>query len=347
MELQQRIDGFLNLGSYLRTQTNGTVTDNGLNEAILKSTIENPWFREEDILFSLKEWARVLNEMNLKSWLGNYHDLTKTGNPLSIGLVMAGNIPMAGLHDVMCVLLTGNKAIVKLSHQDKRLIPYLTDKLAEFVPEFQGLVIYTDRLSEFDAVIATGSNNTARYFEYYFGKHPHIIRKNRFSAAVISNDTTDKELAELGKDVFTYFGKGCRNVSRLFIPEGYDLPRIMQALDLYPKVFEHHKYANNYHYYRTIFLINQETFLDNGFVILKEDKNLSAPMSTLFFEYYTSEKNLKKRLDEIKEEIQCIVGSTEPYVPFGKAQQPSLSDYADNVDVLEFLLSLKNPAGKN
>jgi hypothetical protein len=180
-------------------------------------------------------------------------------------------------------------------------------------------------------VIATGSDNTARYFEYYFRTKPHIIRKNRSSIAVLTGNETDDQLIALGKDVFSYFGLGCRNVSKLVVPEGYDFTRPLRLWEVYHDVSNHHKYVNNYDYNKSILLINGTHHFDNGFALLTPNEALVSPISVLY--YATS-------ADLASDKIQCIVGSGANYIPFGTTQEPTLTDYADNVDTLKFLTGL-------
>ena len=255
---------------------------------------------------------------------------------------VAGNIPLAGFHDLLSILVSGHALMAKLSSKDSVLPTFLADKLVEIEPKFAPAISLVPRLRGFDAVIATGSDNSARYFQYYFGKYPHIIRKNRTSCAILEGTENDEELRLLGKDVFSYFGLGCRNVSKIFVPEDFDPVRLVNAWDVYVDIIHHHKYHNNYDYQKSILLVNKIPFYDSGFVILQENEKLVSPISVVYLQRYTNLDALTTHLDEIEEKVQCIVGKTRPAnVPFGQAQEPELWDYADAVDTMKFLEELE------
>jgi hypothetical protein len=240
----------------------------------------------------------------------------------------------------MCSLITGNKVIAKTSSKDSDLIAYVAEMLCEINNEFSERINFTQgSLSGFDAVIATGSNNTSRYFEYYFGKYPNIIRKNRNSIAVIDGSESDYELKELGCDLFSYFGLGCRNVSKIYIPTGYELKNLIENWDSYADVIYNNKYANNYDFHKAVFLVNKEKFLDTGYLLLKEENAVSSPVSVLYYEYYDSKPELESNIEKHKTGIQCIVSKND--IPFGKSQNPNLWDYADGIDTIDFLLKIK------
>ena len=299
---------------------------------------KNAWFDRENCLMTLHHWAGLLKKENLSQWLSSYS--IKNIPQKRIALILAGNIPLVGFHDLLCTLLIGHTAIVKLSSNDKILLPFLISELKNLTPIFEDKIIFMEeKLTDFDAVIATGSNNTARYFEYYFGKKPHIIRKNRNSVAILTGEETKEELELLGKDIFTYFGLGCRNVSKIFIPENYDFTNFFQAIYSFHSVMNHQKYINNYDYNKAVYLMNLEQLLENGFLLLKEDKHYASPIATLFYEKYTNLSYLLESLTEDKELIQCIVsnGSFPNSITFGQAQIPSLRDYADGIDTIAFL----------
>ncbi|MCF8319264.1 MAG: acyl-CoA reductase, partial [Sphingobacteriaceae bacterium] len=252
------------------------------------------------------------------------------------------NIPMVSFHDIVCVLAAGHRALIKLSSQDKVLIPYVLDQLIAIEPAFADRINYVERLADFDAVIATGSNNSSRYFEYYFGKVPHIIRKNRTSIAIINGDETVEERAQLGVDIFSYFGLGCRNVSKIYVPKGHDMAHFFEPIESYNSIIQHHKYLNNYEYNKSIYLVNSDAHLDNGFLLTKPDTGLHSPLAVLFTEEYSSKAELEKHLQSIEEEIQCIASMSplnlnNQVVPFGYTQFPRLWDYADGRDVMQFL----------
>ncbi|MFS4455542.1 acyl-CoA reductase [Maribacter sp. 2304DJ31-5] len=309
--------------------------DDGLRLAHL----HNGWFTTENILYAFSQWADLLNEKNLINWLSGY-DLDKNIKK-TVALIMAGNIPLVGFHDLLVVLITGNKALVKMSSNDRILMPLLANYLEKTEPLLKGSVEFTEgKLTNFDAVIATGSNNTARYFEYYFGQRPNIIRKNRNSVAVLTGNENENELKALGEDVFRYYGLGCRSVSKVFVPKDYNFDAFFNAIFPFSEIVQQAKYANNYDYNKAVYLMSEFKILDNGFLILKEDNSYASPIASLFYERYESEESLKERLRNDKEHIQCIVASgfVPEEVNFGKTQCPSLSDYADGLDTVEFLL---------
>tara|TARA_R110002126_G_scaffold9429_8_gene42658 strand:+ start:584 stop:1648 length:1065 start_codon:yes stop_codon:yes gene_type:complete len=344
------IEAFVKLGKFLSKfcdliETN-TISDH-LNDkwiALFKTEIErakhyNGWFTEENCIHAFKEWSIALTKENLDAWLEQY-DLNANCEKV-VALIMAGNIPLVGFHDLLCVLITGNKALVKLSSNDQKLIPLIIEYLKEIEPYFVDRVSFTkEKLGHYDAVIATGSNNTARYFEYYFGKKPNIIRKNRNSVAVLKGDETTEDLTALGEDIFRYFGLGCRSVSKIYIPKSYNIDTFFKAIFPYNDIVNHNKYANNYDYNKAVYLMSEFKILDNGFLILKEEESFGSPIASLFYEYYEDTDALKTKLKKEEDKIQCIVASgfIENEVLFGKTQKPSLNDYADGVDTIEFLL---------
>jgi hypothetical protein len=256
---------------------------------------------------------------------------------------MAGNIPLVGFHDFLCVLLSGNKVLAKLSSNDKVLLPFLSDYLIKEEPLLAKRIEFTEgKLENFDAVIATGSNNTGRYFEHYFGKRPNIIRKNRSSVAILTGNESQDELEALGEDIFRYYGLGCRNVAKLFVPTGYDFDAFYKAMFTFQDVIHHHKYANNYDYNKAVYLMSDFKILDNGFLVLKEDEGFSSPIAALFYSQYDSQEKLREQLLMQEEQIQCIVSAETQSndIAFGETQNPQLGDYADGVDTMEFLLQL-------
>ncbi|MDF0705617.1 MAG: acyl-CoA reductase [Bacteroidota bacterium] len=341
------IDAFVKLGKYLtdfceKCYSNDAEADSNLKDVIARAGHHNGWFTEENVLFSLKQWGDLLTEKKLNDWLSQY-SFTKEKEPKTIAIVMAGNIPLVGFHDFICVLLSGNKVLAKLSSNDKLLLPFIAKYLIEQEPSLEAKIEFTDaKLENYDAVIATGSNNTSRYFEYYFGKKPNIIRKNRNSVAVLTGNETHDELKALGEDIFRYYGLGCRNVSKIYVPKDYDFDGLFNALFHYKDIIHQHKYANNYDYNKAVYLMSEFKILDNGFLILKEDEALTSPISALFYSHYENESNLRKKLDEMEEQIQCVVSSStlEGDINFGDTQKPSLSDYADGIDTMQFLLQL-------
>lgn len=312
---------------------------NGFKGIINNHHITNGWFTPQNVKNALSAWANELTAEKLNAFTERYEWPEEENYPKTVAIICAGNIPMVGFHDIFCCLLTGNKALIKLSSDDQQLIPAALVLLEKFWPEIIDLHQYaTGKLQDFHAVIATGSNNTGRYFDYYFKNYPHIIRKNRNSVAIITGEESEEELAALGKDIFAYFGLGCRNVTKIYMPENYDINNVFRAIYPYHPIVNHNKYANNYDYNKAIWLMNQENLLDNGFILFKEDSGVAAPTGTLFYEYYSSIASLKSWLEEHKEQIQCIVGKSD--IPFGEAQCPTLHDYADGVDTVAFLLNL-------
>jgi hypothetical protein len=303
----------------------------------------NAWFTRENVLKAVKSIGDMLNEADLTTWLENYQ--LNVHQPKKVGLILAGNIPLVGFHDVLCVLITGNFALIKASSQDARLIKSVLKLLAAIDPVFAERYQFTERLENFDAVIATGSNNTSRYFEYYFGKVPNIIRKNRSSVAVLTGAETTEQLFELGHDIFDYFGLGCRNVSKLLVPQGYLFNLFFESIEAYNDIINHHKYNNNYFYNKSIYLVNSDKHLDNNFLLLKEDTRLASPLAVMYFEYYDDLAAVESKLNLDAEQIQCVVSGIplnikSQVVDFGGSQQPKLWHYADGVDTMAFLSGL-------
>ncbi len=349
MTLAERKSAFIKLGKFLSqfTTKNNLQKDNiqgndiffeELVQLIKLSQSHNGWFTEEQVYFAIESWAEALTEENLDKWLSAYE--LENVKPKTVGLILAGNIPLVGFHDFLSVLITGHNVLVKTSSNDQKLLPFLAKYLITVEPKFADSVTFTEgKLEGFDAVIATGSNNTARYFEYYFKDVPSIIRKNRNSVAVLTGNESKEELIALGEDIFRYFGLGCRNVSKLFVPKGYDFTAFFEAMYKYNDVIHYEKYANNYDYNKAVFLMSEFKILDNGFLTIKEDSSYSSPISSVFYEYYDNIEQLHERLDTENEQIQCIVGThaKDDYLPFGQTQKPQLWDYADNVDSILFL----------
>jgi Acyl-CoA reductase (LuxC). len=343
----QRIRAFVELGKYLtnfceKCYANDDSIDLEFKEIVLRAEHENGWFTQENILYSLREWGQLLNQENIESWLSHYN-LNLVDTPKTIGIIMAGNIPLVGFHDFLCVILSGHRVLAKLSSNDKRLLPHLVKFLVGQDPSLQERIAFVDgKMEGFEAVIATGSNNTGRYFEYYFGQKPHIIRKNRNSVAILTGKETHEELVALGEDIFRYYGLGCRNVSKIYIPQGYDFEPFFKAMYNYGDIIHQHKYANNYDYNKAVYLMSDFKILDNEFLVLKEESSLSSPISILFYSYYGSEENLQKELERLNDQIQCVVSNQNKagHVGFGQTQKPQFDDYADGIDTMEFLLQL-------
>ena len=341
MSRENQISGLHKLSLYIKNFLELNTDDLHENHddfiAVLrKSEIENPWFTIENQKFALKQWADLLTEHNLNQWLSQYKTplLSKR-----VGLILAGNIPMVGFHDVISVILSNHIPVIKLSSKDKRLLPFLLTKWNELS---DGNVPYeiVEKLENFDAVIATGSNNTARYLEYYFKDSLSIIRKNRTSVAVLKGDETDGELQLLAEDIFRYYGLGCRNVTRMFIPEDFVIDRIFENFLNFKEIINHNKYANNYEYNRAVYLLNQEKFWDNNFVMLKEDEALFSPLSVINFSRYSTLDEVRDFIKTNQENIQAIVAKPEvglESISLGEAQNPGLDTYADHVDTMKFL----------
>ncbi|MCK0124138.1 acyl-CoA reductase [Gelidibacter sp. F2691] len=352
MDLQQRINAFVKLGEFIGQfstngfQKNDQITANelffdGFQHQIKVAHEHNAWFTKENIAYALSGWSNLLNSSTLAQWLENYH-LNDT-TPKKVAIIMAGNIPLVGFHDFLSVLISGHHVIVKQSSNDKQLLPYLAKYLEHVAPDFKGRITFTeDKLTDFDAVIATGSNNTARYFEHYFKGKPSIIRKNRNSVAVLTGEETEAELKALSEDIFRYYGLGCRNVSKLFVPKDYSFDGFFKGLYEWHPIINQHKYANNYDYNKAVYLMSEFDLLENGFLMIKEDQSFGSPIATIFYEYFSDFEDLKLKLSDNAENIQCIVskGVTEDSVAFGQTQHPQLWDYADNVDTIAFLTKI-------
>ncbi len=353
MNINERSKAFVALGQFLAQFKTGTIDKDipySCNESLfdkmdfqIKQVVHyNGWFTQENVLFAIHTWAKTLEESNVNKWLSMYD--FKGISTKTIGIITAGNIPLVGFHDFITVLMSGHKVLVKQSSNDQQLLPVLAEFLIGVSQEFSERIHFTEgTLKGMDAVIATGSNNTARYFEQYFGTYPHIIRKNRNAVAVLTGEESPEELSLLGEDIFRYFGLGCRSVSKIFIPEKYDFNLLFNAVYEQRKCIDYKKYQNNYDYNKTVYLMSQIPILDNGFFVLKEDTAYASPIATLFYEYYSSLDELKHKLMLEKDQIQCIVGSKDlklDTVPFGETQLPQLWDYADGVDTMRFLLQL-------
>ena len=335
MKVEERIHGLASWGLKLKEQI-------GEGEGPFHSAKElafhhNGWFDKPNIDSALEGVTFMLEESKLEEWAGRYS--LESIDPKEVGIIMAGNIPMVGMHDLVSTLLAGHKAVLKLSGDDDVLLPAALELLKEVSPELHGQVsIAHGKLPKTDVILATGSNNTARYFEHSFKDRPHVIRKGRNGVAVLDGTESQDELKELGKDVFQFYGLGCRNVSKVLLPEDMDVQKIFEALFEYGYVNDHKKYNNNYSYNRTIYLMNEDEFLDNGFFMLKKDNAIASPVATLHYQFYKDEDDLLDIVKGHEEEIQCLVGHGN--VPFGRAQFPELWDYADGLDVVDFLTTV-------
>ncbi|MDY7393633.1 acyl-CoA reductase [Aureibaculum sp. 2210JD6-5] len=351
MVLGKRINAFAELGKFLgqfcesgiEKKDNVLLNDlffDAVKLQINRASEFNSWFTKDNVLYAIESWTKLLNKKTLTEWTSAYN--LENNNPKTIAVIMAGNIPLVGFHDFLSVLISDNNILIKQSSNDKHLLPLLAKYLEYVEPEFKGKINFTEgKLTDFDATIATGSNNTARYFEYYFGNKPHIIRNNRNSVAVLTGNENPQDLKGIGEDIFRYFGLGCRSVSKLFVPKGYNFDLFFNAIYDYHDIINYKKYENNYDYNKAVYLMSEFDILENGFFMIKEDTSYSSPIATAFYEYYNDLESLKLKLKADTEQIQCVVSNTlKNTVNFGETQQPSLMDYADGVDTLKFLSKL-------
>ena len=306
-------------------------------DTLRRTEISNPWFTHSQVITSLQGICNLLESTSLENWMHSYPVNKK--EPLKIGVIMAGNIPLAGFHDFLSVISSGNILLAKLSTSDQYLLPFIADIFFSYYPSAKSLFQPVNQLKDIDAVIATGSNNTSRYFEHYFGKHPHIFRKNRNSVAVISGNENEYDFVLLGRDIFTYFGLGCRNISKFYVPAGYSFNNFFENIVSYSEVMQHNKYMNNFDYHQALYLLNRQDFLTNNFLIVIEEKSLASPVAVLHYEYYENEMELNSKLALQKNELQCVVSKNGPVHP-GQTQFPSITDYADGVDTRAFLAGL-------
>jgi hypothetical protein len=338
MTLTERIDAFAKLGDMVNQG------GEALDEAILLAYYQNRWFTTDNSYHMVKAVGQnYLNKEKLMHWLAPYQDRIEQHQPKTVGLTLAGNVPLVGFHDVLSVLITGNKAQVKLSSKDTALIMFLINNLFAIEPRFKEQVEVVEMLKGFGGVIATGGNNTSRYFEYYFGKYPNIIRKNRSSVAVLTGKEINAELALLGNDIFQYYGLGCRNVSKIYVPMDYEFRPLFEALEPFAKTMDQDKYKNNYDYNRTLLLMNNTQHLSNDFIMLREHEDIASPVSTLHYQYFKNLEEVALDISLKRAQIQCVVGRAEvgaKMIPFGQAQQPELWDYADDVNTIEWLIQL-------
>jgi hypothetical protein len=343
MNINRRIQLISDIGEFLKNYLDENYDNNNddklveFKDVITKAQSKNPWFTDANIKVNLTYWSKKLTKHNLNKWLSKYN-LNNTSRK-NIAIIMAGNIPLVGFHDFICVFLSGHNSIIKLSNSDNCIIPFLTDLMK--LP-FERIVYSDSFLKDYDGVIATGSDNTSRYFDYYFKNKRSIIRKNRNSIAILNGEESDDDLKSLSQDIFTYFGLGCRNVSKLYVPKNYNFDLFFNSIFCYKELINNHKYANNYDYNKAIYLMSEYKFLDNGFFIVKEGNEMHSPISTINFEYYDNVSILKEKINLEDDNIQCIVSNIQfkGKVNFGETQNPSLNQYADNIDVMRFLLTI-------
>lgn len=347
MNREQTINAFSQLGTIMKELGNGNefpgvslgITESEyleLQRTVNKQVQFNGWFTKNSVHQSLNALGGWLEKDQLESWLATY---SWSEQPKRIGIIMAGNIPLVGFHDLLCVVLSGNTAVCKMSSDDKTLLPALVNVLYHFLPDLKERIVLSEgKIGEINAVIATGSNNSHVYFEQYFGKYPHIFRKNRTSIAILDDTELETELTELGADIFSYFGLGCRNVSHLLLPEGYDFTAFFQGIFPHSDVINHFKYGNNYDYNKTVYLMNQLPLLDNNFVLLRETEDLHSPLAMVHYHFYKNDTDIHNYLKQHEDALQVIVG--KGHTPFGRAQSPGLSDYADGIDTMLWLNNL-------
>lgn len=341
--LQQRINAFTELGAIMKDAASykpSSAEAVNLRKLMDSQEQHNKWFTPDNVLLSVKAIASMLEKDKVKKWLEPYAMPDKPVTDKTIAVIMAGNIPLVGFHDFLCVLITGNRILAKTSTKDSELIREISNILSGINPNFSTHIKFTDKITgKYDGIIATGSDNTSRYFEYYFGNKPHIFRKNRNSVAIINQDTSQEEIEKLATDIFSYFGLGCRNVSKIYIENGIDPERIVDQWTNWSYVLNHRPYANNYLYNKSLFKLNKENFIDNGFLLLKREGGWTSPVSVIFYDFFKSKNNLMDELSEHAGNIQCIVSEND--TPFGQTQYPQPGDYADNIDTIEFLISLQ------
>lgn len=348
MKVEEKAKAFAELGSVMHCLWKGeeTAYSDDFQQVLQDAYHKNGWFTGKFVLKAVKDWSELLTYNRLKKWIDEYPDLHQEGG-LKVGLILAGNIPMVGFHDILSVLITGNKVHGKMSSKDAVLLPFIMEVLKQIEPRFKNRIELDEhlRFDDIDAVIATGSDNSAKYFDYYFGKYPNIIRKNRTGVAVLTGNETFEELKLLGEDIFTYFGLGCRNVSKIYAPAGFEINRFFEAVTGFGFLNENKKYMNNYEYNRTLYLLDDtKGMLDNNLVIVKEDTSLHAPTGVVHIEYYEQAENVLSELNQNRDEIQCVVSRGD--IPFGQSQKPKLHEYADEKDTVAFLTSLKSEAQK-
>lgn len=350
--IKSRIDAFSKLGDFLSQFSNQEIIKkenipfndlffDGFKHQLKIAEENNSWFTKDNLLFATENWSKALTKDNLEHWVAN--ESIGANIPKKVAIIMAGNIPLVGFHDFLSVLISGHSVIVKQSSNDKHLLPFLAKYLEYVAPELKGKILFTEgKLSDFDAVIATGSDNTARYFEYYFKGKPNIIRKNRNSVAVITGNETEKDFEKLSEDIFRYFGLGCRSVSKLFVPKDFDFDYFFRGMYNSHEIINTVKYANNYDYNKAVYLMSEFDILENGFLMIKEDESYASPIATVFYEYYDDSDNLKIKLYEDRDKIQCVVANNfiENEIAFGQTQYPNLWDYADGINTLDFLAKL-------
>jgi hypothetical protein len=341
MTIQQRIEAFIELKNII--SSNILVPTPLFEDVMKRAEAQNPWFTKQNILLAFESICDMLEPHNLYAWIEKY--TFQKNNTKTVALILAGNIPVVGFHDVLCVLMSGHRLRVKLSSKDTVLMTYILQTLQAIEPEFTNKIYLEPHIvKDFDAIIATGSTNSSRYFEYYFTKYPHIIRKSRNSIAVITESDTIEQYTAIGNDIFNYFGLGCRNVSKLYVPHNFKVEMFFEAIEQFNYVATHTKYMNNYEYNKSIYLVGNQSHYDNGFVLLKEDNAISSPLAVVYFEKYMNFAHVQKYVETIQDTIQCIVSTRNDFykknVLPGCSQRPAVWEYADDIDTMEFLLQI-------
>lgn len=342
LTIEERISSFIRFGRKISLLL--STHDHALADVMQQAFAANAWFTIENQQYALDRIASMLEEDAIRNWAASY-DIPQRTHPFKVGVVMAGNIPLVNFHDFLSVLITGHVFVGKLSTTDAILLPFMAKLLVEDDNRWADFVLFTDaKLSNMDAVIATGSDNTSRYFEYYFSKYPHIIRRNRTSVGFLTSSETTESIALIGNDVFRYFGLGCRNVSKIYVPDSYDITQLFEAFSCHQYIINHHKYHNNYDYQKAINLINKFPFYDSGWMLMKYSDDLFSPVSMLYIESYNDTNELISKILSVADKIQCVVGEGQlegiSVIRPGESQSPSLTDYPDGVDVVQFLLNL-------
>ena len=346
-DFKERLIAFSELGTLFKENVDKKENkkfpewDTVLEKTLIESHSYNSWFTIDNLKISLKIWSNSLQENIISDWLSKYNIEDKSSKKIAI--IMAGNIPAVGFHDLLCSLLLNFDCIVKLSSEDKLLIPFIVKFLESRNEKLKNKVTFeSEKLKDFDGVIATGNNNSHRYFDYYFSKYPNLLRKTRHSIAVLDGKESDKDLSDLSNDIFNYFGLGCRSVSKVFIPYGYDLDLLFNAFFRHKEVVNHNKYVNNFDYNKAVYLMSKEKFIENGFIILKEESKLGSPIGCLFYEFYNDKKEITKLINNNSDSIQCVVSNINfnTNIKFGQTQCPNINDYADNNDTIKFLLKI-------
>ncbi len=345
MTIDKRINAFCQLGERMIAES-ALKSNSALYNVIENAHIHNPWFTPANVRNSINAIAKQwLNRATIEEWLSRYSiNKLNTQSPKTIGVIMAGNVPLVGFHDFLCVLVSGNKFLGKFSSKDGNLMLTITQMLTQIEPEFTNYIEITDnQLKGFDAVIATGSDNSSRYFDYYFKNYPTIIRKHRNSIAIITGNETASDFEQLSNDIFNYFGLGCRNVSMLLVPQGYNLTPMLDSFINWNHLINHNKYANNYEYNRAIYTMNQVMHLDTGYLLVTPSEAIESPVGVLFYQEYSTLKGAVEYINLNEEKVQCIVGNAGSHpraIPFGTTQSPKIDDYADGLDTVEFLLGI-------